>query len=241
MIEKLRKGAYWRVRFGPHLVKGEFLSLSECRELVETCQVRLRGWPFSFFRPENLDESDGCIQYAHARKTHKEWWRLDRSGRFEHYASLHEDDPLSREEFFDALDMLLDETAERDWDNYSGTAGISSLLHTITEYFTFLSGYVRQLPKQIDKFSVEIGLHGVRGRVLVETDIEKKWNIIYKTALNEIKSPEEVFTRQELLENADRLTLDTAIHFFENFNWPEPDREQLKEEQQRFFREPIRY
>jgi len=241
MIEKLRKGAFWRVRLGPHPVKGEFLSLRECRELVETCQVRLREWPFPFFRPEQFGESKDYIQYEHDGKTHKEWWRLDRAGRFEHYASLREDDPLSKAEYETALDLLLDETVERNLVDYSGAVGISFLLHEITEYFTFISGYVRELPEDLTEFDVEIVLHGVRNRVLVETNFEKKWDVIYKTGQDEIQFPEKVFTRKELVENADKLAVDTAIHFFKHFNWPDPGPEQLIEEQQRLFREPCNY
>jgi len=241
MIEELKKGTYWRVRFGPRSENGELLSLRECRQMVEKCQIRLRCWPFPFFRSENVQKLDGFIEYTHDGNTHKEWWRMDRSGRFEHYSSLREDDPLSREEFADALDLLLDEISERNWDNYSGAVGISSLLYTITENFTFLSACVQAMPEKISEFDVEIGLHGVRGRVLVETDIEKKWNMIYKTTLDQIQSPERVFTRPELLKNANELAVETAIHFLKRFNWPDPDREQLEKEQQRFFREPCNY
>ena len=240
MIEELKKGAYWRVWFGPRTVDGEFLSLSECRQLIEKCQVQLRGWPFPFIRPENVRELDGFIENSHDGKTHKEWWRMHRSGRFEHYASLREDDPLSREEYDTALDLLLDETVERNLVDYSGAVGISSLLHEITEYFTLISGYVRELPEELTEFDVEIVLHGVRNRVLVETNFEKKWDVIYKTGLDEIQSPAKVFAREELLENADSLAVDTVIHFLKSFNWPDPDRDFLEKEQQRLFREPFR-
>ena len=238
MIEKLKKGAYWRMRFVPHPVSDKMFTLKECRELVKGCRVRLRERPFPYFRPEKIVNEEGAIQCVHDGKTHKEWWRMRQSGQFEHHSSLREEDPLLREEYAEFLDILLDESSERGWDDYSGPIGISCLLHTITEYFTFLAGCVQKFPSGNTEFNIEIGLHGVRNRVLVETDVEKKWDVIFKTGLEEIQTPERVFTHGELIAHADDLAVDTAIYFYKNFGWRDPDRKQLEKEQQKFFREP---
>ena len=241
MIEELKKGAYWRVMIRPHLGEGTLLSLSECRELVKGCHVRLRERPFPYFKPEKVKDVEGAIQCVHDGKTHREWWRMDPPARFEHYASLREDDPLTGDVFAEALDLLLDETTERGWDDYSGAVGVSSVLFQLTEYFTFLSGYVRALSENIKEFDVAIGLHGVRNRVLVEMDFEKKWNMIFKTGLEEIQIPERVFTRGELIAHADDLAVDTALHFYQGFHWTNPDRNHIEKEQQRFFQDPSDY
>jgi len=95
LIEKIKSRGYWRVNFQPFTANDK-LKLSECKDLVKKNDVALRGWNFPHF-PMKRDQSSGiepCTGYYQGWTewgSHKEFWRMYKTGQFLSYRAFNED------------------------------------------------------------------------------------------------------------------------------------------------------
>lgn len=166
-LDKLRERGYWRVDIHPATVQeGLIPSLAMCEKIMQTAVVLVRGWDYphvpavndekkqEMYRKAALVESwvdSGCL---------KEVWRLYQTGQFVHLFAMHEDwygdDPWFAGSRYAGIEprSILD---------------MPGAVYRATEVFLLLRNLAAAVPYDTG-VSVEVALHGTRGRILAAPD-----------------------------------------------------------------------
>lgn len=198
-LTRIKEKGYWKITFRPTVYKADALSLKEANEIVESCQVRLRGWYYPHIQHADTGYggvsrgADYCLGWFDDDDSVKEVWRMYKSGQFVHYKALWEDrqeHPRTPEE------------------PYLGV--VSSLSQNVTEMFEFFSR-LAQTGKLGEQFEVAIDfVSNVPTRVLWVDD-PMKWHFFQRYATSAPSIPfNKIYTMEEILrvrENALELIM----------------------------------
>ncbi len=221
VLKLIRERGFWRTLIKPRKFQKERIpSLSACKKLIAENQVALRGWYFPHIEESKVVYRRDFVEFELDWLDEKEYWRFYQSGQFIHFFAFSED-----------------------WENWETTPlrargvppgrilSVFSTLFSITERYEFAARLAQKANFQ-EGVSIEIGLHGTNGRQLVSLDPSRDLLSVYTSHEPEIvKSIEVGF--EELLGSARELALDHAIYVFERFNWSEPPRTVLADDQLR--------
>ncbi len=159
LLKKIKSRGYWEIRFTPTVVESS-LTLRQCLEIVERCQVKA-DWSFPWI-PRRKDEkekvypSDRCYESESEWGARKEFWRMYQSQQFIMYSALiddwYEEDGYRRE--------LAQKYPSGQFVSY-----FSSIIHLITQCVSFAERLAREgLYKEGVKISLT--LHKTRNRQL---------------------------------------------------------------------------
>src|SRR5690348_12794894 len=94
ILGKIKSKGYWEIELRPSVYKKDNLSLSECNEIIEKYQVRLRGWYYPHIAHHEYGEvfnGDNFVEGLVDSFKHLEVWRMYTSGQFIHYLNFWED------------------------------------------------------------------------------------------------------------------------------------------------------
>lgn len=161
ILDKIKTRGYWKIAIHPSSFQGNLIEdRTKLFDIVRTCSVRYRLWDYPHINLSgNLCENDAWIGQDYDRHGLFETWRLHQSGLFVHHRAIEDD--------------WEDETNSERSDSDEPTDRILhylSTIYTFLEIFEFASRLSRS-PAGTDFMRVNIELHGLSERRLVETDI----------------------------------------------------------------------
>lgn len=212
LLEKIHSVGYWRVNIRPTVYEQHRIpSLAECREVIETSPVLLRGWDYPHVEPEGAISGEEWIESCADFMGNIEYWRFYQSAQFIHHLAVREDHEL---------------------DTPAGSyLAILNTLYLITEIFEFAS---RLVSKKVlsPGIGISIGLIGAKGRELFF------WNQARLLRQRCVSSVENItfartYDEAQLLGHSAKHALDAVCWIFERFNWVPVPREILVEDQKK--------
>jgi hypothetical protein len=221
VLSKIKTRGYWEVLIRPaKFVENRIESLGRCKEIIRDLSVRWKGWyypHYSFKNPptNGIDYIEQSLDF----QQYLEFWRYYQSGQFIHFFGMVEDWQDQVTEWsktnlkpFEALDVI-------------------DALYTFTEIYEFMS---RLAAKELlgDSCKISITLHRTKNRQLIMLDRKRHFSGLYKSELEPI--PREIsISTAELMAKSAELSLDHTIWVFEKFNWDNPPRGVLLEDQKK--------
>jgi schlafen family protein len=166
LLNKIKSRGYWQISFQPLRV-GSLEKLADCKEVVESSQVRL-GWSLPWIPRRNDDierihPSDRCYEAESELGSRKEFWRMFQSEQFIMYNALTED-------------WYEDDTFRKDLVERYPTGKFvtlfSSVIHLITQCFTFAERLAKKGLYQ-DGLRITMTLNKTRGRRLIIDSLDR--------------------------------------------------------------------
>ena len=221
LLEKIKSTGYWRVNIRPiEFNASRIPQLSDCWDLVESGQTRLRGWNFPHIDRDYHRNMDDWIESGTEFMDMKEYWRFYQSGQFIHYFAFTED--------YHEVSWVSStyETGKPEkW------LGIISTLYRLTEIFEFAT---RLASKGIlaPSAKISIKLADAQNRHLVFEQGSRILRGPYVCDRPEIAF-ERTYMEPELRGEARELALTAAVHVYEPFNWNDPPRHVFAEDQKK--------
>lgn len=218
VIEKIKSRGYWKVIIRPlQFKKTRIKSLQECIKLVEENSVRIRGWDYPMFSKKHVRSKEDYVESIIDMDAHVEVWRMYQSGQFVYLVGVYED-------WWKYEEVTL---------KYGGPVlSTLSTLYTVTEIYEFAS---RLAQKNLfeNRFNLSIQLYGMKNRTLQTLDFRRILFRIYTCDIEEISDAREL-SAQEIITKPYDLALNHTIQIFERFNWMDPPKEILKQDQKKF-------
>ncbi len=214
------------------------LDIKKCIEVVNTSQVRARGWYFPHLNRDalapgernqflmNETESHGFVE-------HLEQWRLYRSGQFT-FRSMLWDVPS------DEVQQNMRRNAAEwnfrgiDLSNVLGFIGFVGIIYSIGEAYVFASRLAQSIPYSSD-VEITIGLRGVKGWALGSNHPGVHLDNPYITRGD---SPEHqaVISVEDLIANPLGLAVASTVELFQQFSWLDPSPAMIANWQREIFR-----
>jgi hypothetical protein len=223
IISKIKSRGYWFVNVRPLKFEKEKLkSLAECAELVKTCSVRLRGWPYPYVNANVIKSGVDWVQGEVDSGSYIEYWRMHQSGQFAHLFACREDwwkeNSLFGGEHLKKIEPM-------------STLEVLMTLFTLTEIYEFAA---RLAEKKLfeEALNVTVELHGMKGRKLIFIEPFRTLFDEYVCAVNDLPRSL-IISVEDVLGKAHELALDHAIWVFERFNWRSVRRDILQKDQEK--------
>ncbi len=234
-MEKIKSTGYWRVNIRPtKFDRLRIESLSQCWELVESNKVFLRGWDYPHVKQKERINGEDWVQSGSDfdELGHVELWRLYQSGQFIHYFACDED--YLREK----VDKRINQNASRRM-NQGASSGLSivSALYSITEIFEFAARLAQKEVLQ-PRLQISIKLVGMENRQIFFWNSGRRLLFPYICKMGEIAFDGE-YSPTEIMAEGHNKALGATIDILERFNWSNPSRSVLAEDQQRFLQKRL--
>ncbi len=221
LMEKIKSTGYWRVNVRPiEFNASRIPQLSDCWDLVESGQTRLRGWDFPHIDQDYHRNMDDWIESGTEFMDMKEYWRFYQSGQFIHYFAFTED--------YHEVSWVSSAYKTGKPEKW---LGIIATLYRLTEIFEFAA---RLGAKGVlsSGAKISIKLAGTQSRDLVFEQGSRYLPGRYVCDLPEITF-ERTYGEPELRGEARELALTAAVHIYERFNWNDPPRQVFSEDQKK--------
>lgn len=224
IISKIKSKGYWRVEIRPTVFeKLRIPTFSMARELVQSCSVRWRGWDYPHWFADKVQNMPDWVESWEDWMHHIEYWRFYRSGQFVHLFAAHED----HMDIDNILPISYPPRPARE-----GYVSFVSTTYTVTEIFEFVS---RLANKDILRPAVfiSIGLHNMKDHELTSFSSTRYLDEGFVYAIDAPIVVEREIPQSELLAKPDDFAVDFIVEIFERFNWNNPSRQMLREDQKR--------
>ncbi len=209
MLTTIKSKGYWRVVIRPTRFKADLIpNLSDVRQLVQSCVVSWRGWPYPYQRPDEARNVSDWVECSVDWQEFIEYWRFYRSGQFVHLFAVYEEH------------------------GNAGYLDFVSTIYTVTEIFEFAARLARKEVLQPSAF-VSISLHNVAGHQLVSFGFNRLHSAEFVVKHDQPIVVGKEFSLQDLVSRTDELALDAIVEIFEQFNWNNPPRHIFAEDQKR--------
>jgi len=224
VINRIRSRGYWRVEIRPTMFeKLRIPTFSEARELVQSCKVQWGGWDYPHWNEASAQNMSDWVESQEDWEHHIEHWRFYRSGQFVHLFALHED-------HLDLREVLPTRYPAR-----RPRAGYVSYVwatHKVTEILEFASRLANKHALRPSAF-ISIGLYNLKDHELTSFSASRHLDDGYVYSMEDPIVIEREIPQDELVVNAGSFALDFIVEIFERFNWNNPPRQILAEEQKR--------
>lgn len=211
VLKKLKSRGYFRIELRPTKFAKDNFTLTECKEIIEKNQVRLRGWYFPHMGKDYGDffsADDHVVGFIDTSR-HCEIFKMFRSGQFVYYLNFWEDwinyTPYG-------YNVKTEEGKTRP--NVKETV---MTLYTVTEIFLFASRLASSNFPDKNMY-VSIELKDCQGRGLILDQFGSHLNQFYQCKIPEFKIDKNI-PLEEIMTNYASLALDTTFEIFERFNW----------------------
>lgn len=224
IIDKIKLKGYWRVVIRPTQFEKLLIhSFSDIRKIVQDCSVSLRGWDYPHFDQQTVRNMEDWVEASIDWEHIIEYWRFYRSGQFIHLFGLHEDQ-------FDFTTVLPRRSPPRK--ARAGYVVFTSITYQITEIYEFASRLANKGFLGSNIF-ISIELHNVTDYELVSVSFGRFLRDGYvHNDDNPIIIGREI-SAQDLITKSDDLAREYIIEMFERFQWNDPSREVIKEDQKK--------
>lgn len=232
----IKSKGYWRVSIRPSadFYKKDRFSLNELSQIIESTQVRLRGWYYPHISRNDIEVSgqnrirsfvdfDGLVEY----------WEFSTSGNFAHIFSMREDYIITDEQA-QKIKSNFHFNKERGQD-INKFFEVLSAVYRFTEIYKFASNLAQlEKYKDVEGFDISIELYGVRDRMLyVSGFFRELWSpYVCNVDVDKIIFPESYKT-QDLIAKFNEFALDKIIKTFNAFGWDNPSPQVFEEDQKK--------
>lgn len=222
----------WRVNYRPATYEGNRLpTLADCFEVVQRCNVYLRGWDFPHIPPGDSKRAVGA-QWVAAWSDfdgHFEYWRFYQSTQFLYLGSVREvTDPRWSAEVRDL--MIWHSHGDADISSVPGFVHVTNLIYNITEMFEF-AARLAQAGVYTEPLTINVSLVGIRGFMLVAEN-SRSWRANFLATENEL-AYEITLSPYELISSAAESAVTCIVWMFERFRWLKPNLEMIRSDQQK--------
>jgi hypothetical protein len=231
ILSKIRSMGRWRVWIRPTVfAKARFQSLAACREFVLLHAVSNAGWQYPLVgNGGGIEEGDEWIaRDVEPRQflipaPHLERWALFRSGQFVHNFAFPEEF-IGREEWPTHPQLFIPGPNAR-------YLNILEALKTVSRVFEFAA---RMAYREVlsPACAITIELYGVDGRELSYMYPTPKLEAKYWCRTETIQV-ERLLDLEELKSKAGELALEATLEIFKKFDWSNPPKALLAEQQAR--------
>ena len=216
VMKKLQSKGYWEVSLKPSTFNPKKFSREQCKEIIQKCQVRLRGWYYptignkleEFYAGENYFA--GVVDYS----SHIEAWRFYQSGQFVHYHAFWED-------WEKGISWRIGFRPDYDEKQVLKVNGIILTLYTVAEIYQLASNFIKE-NVFVDKFTISMILHDTQGRSLALSDPMRMLYKDYKCMIDTIKFEKE-YDVKSFDENIHSNVMEVVLDIFYSFNWVSKD------------------
>lgn len=236
LVKKIKGYGYWRILIRSNKFDaGLISSIADARQIIEDNKVVLRGWDYPHSDRELKTASEDSIESVcdWGAGPFYEYWRYYLSGQFLHYFAMREDCRIDAEGAAKIKSRIF--FPEGKLDDVKSFLGILSTLYTFTEVFFFASRLAQNGNLGEDSIHIEITLHKVKDRMLYVEDAGRDLHRPYVCSFADDKI---VMTfdlnRSDLISNYAELALDNTIKLFGYFNWENPSKQILEDDQRKF-------
>ena len=219
LLERIHETGYWRVLMHPVDYEEQRIpTLRRCEEIVRESEVRLRGWPYPYIDDrKGITRGDTYIQSSVDWTYYVELWRFYQSGQFVHHFAQHSDryGPLSG-----GLEGQRRQEAR--------VLNFVEVVYTTTEILEFARGlaYREALGTQS---TISIEFHGANGRRVAPPI--NRMPVHRPPATIDSVGWSVTMPAAEIVAEAPRLAIDATMYILEKFNWDDPSRGMLEEDQ----------
>jgi len=229
ILEKIKSRGFWEIEIRPTVYKKDHLSLLECHEMIEKCQVRLRGWYYPHIAHHEYGDvfnGDNFVEGLVDSLKHLEVWRMYQSGQFIHYLNFWED--WIEYHPYGHIDDNAGQTA-------NNVKSILMTLYTVTEIFTFAS---RLASNNVfdNMLRISIKLKNANNRLLMFEDSFRALYADYRSRMNDMSIIRDI-TVEDILANSANIAMGVTVEIFNKFNWLSKDIEiAIKGDQEKFLK-----
>ena len=219
--QEIKSRGYWEVVIRPLKFNEKRLeSLKACSDLVLENKVRLRGWDYPHLSSKyDVVSGDSWVENVTNWLDHKEIWRMYQSGQFFHIFGC-------REDWWGPVRIFWSE--KRVTEPGYGLEFLCTV-YSLTEIFEFASRLAKRNLFE-ESLKILVILHGMKNRRLVTTEIRRSLSDNYLCRIENITLNREIAV-DEIITARNELAVDAMCYVFERFNWREPPRRVLEEEQ----------
>ena len=229
--EIMRHG-YWEIRLIPEEYPQKLFSFEKLRDVLETCQVRYRGWYYPHISYGNRSgkyyNADNYVQSWVRYMYFAEIFRFYTSGQFVHYTGMYED----RKNDDDVTSLTRRNSGIKTSESEQSFLEPVGSLFLLTEIFLFAAKLAKKgiFGKRIH---ITIKLHNQKDRVLRPEDPTQIswWNgRSYTDVIDLMNSSMDI---QRLCLDYDKMAVDKTIYLLELFNCSSKDLRTLLENDQK--------
>lgn len=224
LINKIKSKGYWRVEIRPTVFdRFRIPTFSKVQELVQSCTVHWRGWDYPHWNTGTVQNMSDWVESSEDWGHHIEYWRFYRSGQLVHLFAAHED-------HMDVESMLSIRYPPRP--KRSGYLGTISTTYLLTEILELSARLANKDVLRPSAF-ISIGLYNMGDHQLEPFKANRFFPDNYVFTTNTPIVIEKEIPQNELISNYDDFALDFVVEIFEHFNWNNPPRQTLSEDQKR--------
>jgi len=196
--------------------------------VIEACAVALRGWDYPHVdRSDRANGTDWIASWCEFAG-HREYWRFFQSAQFVHLFSFRED------AIRNSLEAAIEKTlvgVPPGAEPPTGCADVGEMLFNITEVYEFASRLVQRMALE-GSVSISIELVDVRSRILTALEFSRAWWGYYPAVESNLAHTVTI-PIDRIVASASDLALDEAVWFFHRFQWNEPNRTVLQNDQRK--------
>jgi len=224
LISKIKSKGYWRVEIRPTIFEKLLIpTFSKAQEIVQSCTVLWRGWDYPHWNANTVRNMSDWVESWEDWKHEIEYWRFYRSGQFIHIFAAHED-------YMNVESMLPKRYPPRP--PRDGYISFVSTTYQVTEILEFAARLANKDILHPSAF-ISIGLYNMKDHALASFNGSRHLHDGYVYTIDDPIVIEREIPQQELIANPDNFALDFIIEIFERFNWNNPPRQILSEDQKR--------
>ena len=231
ILQKIKSRGYWEIEIRPTTYRQDRISLPKCREIIESHQVRLRGWYYPHVAHHEYGEVFTGNEYVEGlvdSPKHCEVWRMYKSGQFIHYLNFWED-WIAHDPYY----YIANEKGQI----IRSVKEILMTVYTVTEIFTFASRLASS--KLFDKrVHISLKMNNTINRSLIfgESSFDRVLYDSYTCKINEIIVERDLEV-DDVLDNSAKLAMDVVEEIFYKFNWHSKDiKTVFKNDQEKFLK-----
>lgn len=226
LLERIKRSAHWRVTIRPLTFERlRIPELPDCWRIMECSAVSLRGWDYPHVDGSNRANGTDWIESWCEFMSHREYWRFYQSGQFVHLFSLRED--AIRNSLEVAITKVM--TKIPAGDTPTGCLDVIEALFTLTEIFEFCSRIAQKVELQ-GSVMVNVELVNIKSRILTALEFSRAWWGYNPSFEERLSYPNDVPVGRLIADSAN-LAVDAAIWFFHRFQWNDPNRTMLQNDQ----------
>ena len=227
ILDKIHSTGYWRINIYPSVFNQSLISsLTEVREIIDSCVVSLRGWDYPDIERNNITNGQDWIECTSEFKElgHLEYWRFFQSGQFIHQFACLEDFRVNLENL-PTLSVLTPSPSGK-------YLSILSTLYSMTEIFEFASNLAAK-EWYGDEVHINVSLNNIEGRQLFFYDRSRYLRKAYICSLPSIEYDINI-SKDKLISYTPENAMKATIFVFERFNWEHKSDKIFPEEQKKF-------
>lgn len=232
---EVKQSSHWRVIVRPRMFDAQLIpELPDCWKIIEPTAVSLRGWDFPHIDRTNRANGNDWIASWCDFMGHREYWQFFQSGQFVHLSSFRED------AWPNALQTALGKTLEKPpiGEEPTGCVDVVEALFRLTEVHEFAARLCQRMALE-GEAEITVVWEQVKSRILTALEFSRAWWGYYPSAEDRLEY-RRVLPVASIVGNSAGLALDAALWFFHRFQWNDPNRTVLQNDQQKLLTRNLR-